>query len=336
MNVSFLSYNLLNLARFIIYSFSRSSINTILSGNLTKVWFDVLLHEESHPFKNIFSHVYVTSNFLSEYTKKCTKMYRTIMPSKYTDEIENSSDTWRVFLIMGRRAKFSVQQKLIIIKKAQTESIERLAQEYCVNAHTIRRWKRMYKYQGMRGLESAHHNKVYSVEFKRKLVVEFEHSTDTLEKFALKHGLKSDWQLSQWIIQYNESKLKAYTPRKRDSIMPGRKTTFEERLSIIEDLIKHDVNYSWAVDKYHVSYQQVYGWYQKYRKSGNDPQSLRDRRGKAKPKAEWTELDKLRAENRLLKAEVKRNEMEVAFAKKLIEIRNREAKSSSNNKPSKN
>ncbi len=156
-----------------------------------------------------------------------------IMPSKYTDEIENSSDTWRVFLIMGRRAKFSVQQKLIIIKKAQTESIERLAQEYCVNAHTIRRWKRMYKYQGMRGLESAHHNKVYSVEFKRKLVVEFEHSTDTLEKFALKHGLKSDWQLSQWIIQYNESKLKAYTPRKRDSIMTGRKTTFEERLSII-------------------------------------------------------------------------------------------------------
>lgn len=258
------------------------------------------------------------------------------MPSKYTDEIENSSDTWRVFLIMGRRSKFSVQQKLIIIKKAQTESIERLAQEYCVNAHTIRRWKRMYKYQGMRGLESAHHNKVYSVEFKRKLVMEFEHSTDTLEKFALKHGLKSDWQLSQWIIQYNESKLKAYTPRKRDSIMPGRKTTFEERLSIIEDLIKHDVNYSWAVDKYHVSYQQVYGWYQKYRKSGNDPQSLCDRRGKAKPKAEWTELDKLRAENRLLKAEVKRNEMEVAFAKKLIEIRNREAKSSSNNKPSKN
>jgi transposase len=27
---------------------------------------------------------------------------------------------------MGRRAKFSVQQKLIIIKKVQTESIERL------------------------------------------------------------------------------------------------------------------------------------------------------------------------------------------------------------------
>ena len=45
------------------------------------------------------------------------------MPSKYTDEIENSSGTWRVFLIMGRRSKFSVQQKLIIIKKARKHTI---------------------------------------------------------------------------------------------------------------------------------------------------------------------------------------------------------------------
>ncbi|MFR0618499.1 helix-turn-helix domain-containing protein, partial [Limosilactobacillus mucosae] len=171
---------------------------------------------------------------------------------------------------------------------------------------------------------------------KKALVKEFNSSSESALVFAAKHGIASDRSLREWVIRYNESKATVYTPRKRDSIMPGRKTTFEERLSIIEDLIKHDVNYSWAVDKYHVSYQQVYGWYQKYRKSGNDPQSLRDRRGKAKPKAEWTELDKLRAENRLLKAEVKRNEMEVAFAKKLIEIRNREAKSSSNNKPSKN
>lgn len=30
--------------------------------------------------------------------------------------------------------------------------------------------------------------------------------------------------------------------------------------TIIEDLIKHDVNYNWAVEKYQVSYHQVYGW----------------------------------------------------------------------------
>ena len=80
--------------------------------------------------------------------------------------------------------------------------------------------------------------------------------------------------------------------------MSGRKTSFEERLTIIEELIKHDVNYNWAVEKYHVSYHQVYGWYHKQLKSGNNLESLRDCRGKTKPEKEWTEVDRLKAENR--------------------------------------
>ncbi|MFR0772022.1 MAG: transposase, partial [Limosilactobacillus pontis] len=129
---------------------------------------------------------------------------------------------------MGRRSKFSLQQKLSIINETKAVSAEKVAKKFGMDAHTIRRWQRIFQYQGIGGLENTHHNKNYSIEFKRQLVVEFEQSMDSLENFALKHGLKSDWQLSSWIIQYNESKLKAYTPRKRDSIMPGRKTTFEE------------------------------------------------------------------------------------------------------------
>lgn len=118
--------------------------------------------------------------------------------------------------------------------------------------------------------------------------------------------------------------------------MTGRKTTLEERLKIIEELIKHDVNYNWAAEEYQVSYQQVYGWYQKYRKSGNAPESLRDRQGKAKPDKDWTEVDRLKAENRLLKAQLKNREMEIAFAKKLVEIRNREVNEGHSFKQSKN
>ena len=147
--------------------------------------------------------------------------------------------------------------------------------------------------------------------------------------------MRSHKQLGKWIIQYNESNLKAYTPRKRDSKMSGRKTSFEERLTIIEELIKHDVNYNWAVEKYNISYQQVYGWYQKYLKSGNNPESLRDRRGKTKPKEEWTEVDRLKAENRLLKAQLQNQKIEIAFAKKLVEIRNREVDKGTNSKRSK-
>ena len=46
--------------------------------------------------------------------------------------------------------------------------------------------------------------------------------------------------------------------------------------------------------------------------------------GKAKPEEKWLEVDRLKAENRLLRAQLEKQEMEIAFAKKLTEIRNRE------------
>ncbi len=267
--------------------------------------------------------------------EKTLKYDKAIMPSKYTDEIENSSYTWRVFY-MSRKSKYSAEQKLAILNELTRSNISEVAKKYAVGKKTIRTWGYLYEYQGIDGLRSTHNNHRYSREFKLSLVQQYQKSDESLEIFAIKHGLKSKTQLSDWIMQYNESNLKAYTPRKRDSKMSGRKTDFEERLTIIEELIRHDVNYNWAVEKYHISYQQVYGWYQKYRKSGNDPESLRDRRGKAKPEEKWTEVDRLKAENRLLRAQLEKQEMEIAFAKKLTEIRNREVEKDSGTKPSKN
>ena len=258
-----------------------------------------------------------------------------IMPSEYTDEIENSSYTRRAFS-MGRKSKYSAEEKLLILKEVLRDGPSKVMARYNIGNDAIRCWKLLYKYQGLPGLQPGHHNQSYSRKFKHSLVEQYRQSTESMELFAIKHGLRSHTQLKQWIIKYNESNLKAYTPRKRDSKMSGRKTSFEERLTIIEELIKHDVNYNWAVEKYHVSYQQVYGWYQKYLKSGNDPESLRDRRGKAKPEKEWTEVNRLKAENRLLKAKLQNQEMEIAFAKKLVEIRNREVNKDSSSRPFKN
>ncbi|PWT50367.1 transposase, partial [Limosilactobacillus reuteri] len=53
-------------------------------------------------------------------------------------------------------------------------------------------------------------------------------------------------------------------------------------------------------------------------------------------KEAWTEVDRLKAENRLLKTQLLRKEMEDTYSKKVMEIRNREANDSSNNKLSKN
>ena len=236
---------------------------------------------------------------------------------------------------MGRKSKYSAEEKLLILNEVLQNGITNTAAKYKIDRKTIGSWRLLYKYQGLAGLKPSHHNQSYSKEFKCSLVEQYRQSNKRLELFAIKHGLRSHKQLGKWIIQYNESNLKAYTPRKRDSKMSGRKTSFEERLTIIEELIKHDVNYNWAVEKYNISYQQVYGWYQKYLKSGNNPESLRDRRGKTKPKEEWTEVDRLKAENRLLKAQLQNQKIEIAFAKKLVEIRNREVDKGTNSKRSK-
>ena len=72
-------------------------------------------------------------------------------------------------------------------------------------------------------------------------------------------------------------------------------------------------------------------------KSGNDPESLRDRRGKAKPEEKWTEVDRLKAENRLLRAQLeKARDGDCIRKKNSTEIRNREVEKDSGTKPSKN
>ena len=158
------------------------------------------------------------------------------------------------------------------------------------------------------------------------LVEEYQKSDEKLEEFAIRHGLRGRTQLSQWIMGYNESILEDCRSGKRDSGMKGGKTTFDERLEIIEQLIRHDVDYNWAAEHYNVSYNQVYGWYRKYTGSGNDPESLRDRRGKVKPESELTELDRLKRENKLLKARLHQQEMEMTFPRKLVETHDMEMK----------
>ena len=103
----------------------------------------------------------------------------------------------------------------------------------------------------------------------------------------------------------------------------GRKTTLEERVTIVEACIKDGMNYEKTAELFEVSYQQVYQWVHKYQEKGVD--GLVDRRGKAKPVSEMTEIEKLRAENKLLRAQLERKELENLFLKKLEEIERRQS-----------
>ena len=101
----------------------------------------------------------------------------------------------------------------------------------------------------------------------------------------------------------------------------GRATTYDERIAIVSYCIEHGNDYTAAIEKYGISYQQIYAWVRKYREKGAE--GLLDRRGKRKPESEMTEAEKLRAENRLLEARNRRLETENAVLKKLEELERR-------------
>ena len=101
----------------------------------------------------------------------------------------------------------------------------------------------------------------------------------------------------------------------------ARKTTFDERIEIVEFCIENDKNYALTMEKYSVSYQQIYLWVRKYEQKGID--GLIDGRGKAKAESDLTEIDRLKAQNQILEAEKKRLEMEINVLRKLQEVERR-------------
>ena len=92
-----------------------------------------------------------------------------------------------------------------------------------------------------------------------------------------------------------------------------RKTTFEERIAIVEYCIENNYNYALTAKKFEVSYGQVYSWIQKYKSGGTD--GLLDRRGKSKSGETLSENERLQIEIRMLKAENRKQQMEIDFLK---------------------
>ena len=81
----------------------------------------------------------------------------------------------------------------------------------------------------------------------------------------------------------------------------GRKTTFEERVEIVQYCIAHDRNYAQTAEQDQVSYQQARNYIVKYEAGGVE--ALRDNRGKRESPDAMSELEKLRAEVKILKTE---------------------------------
>ena len=111
--------------------------------------------------------------------------------------------------------------------------------------------------------------------------------------------------------------------------MKARKTTFEERIEIVNFVLENDNDYKGAAYTYSVPYASVYQWVQKYLKHGEE--SLRDSRGRPKAgelKQGLTELEKKDIEIERLKRELERHKRAEEILKKNLEIRKQMMKNS--------
>lgn len=230
---------------------------------------------------------------------------------------------------MSKRKKYSKELKLAILKEHDEKgtSFYKLGKKYRIDPSCLRQWSYNYKAFGKGALE-RHNSDLcnYSAEFKKTVVMEYLECRISYKDLALKYGILTPSTVITWVKQYNSHiELENSRPYGRNTDMankiPGRKTSFEERVEIVENCIVNGRNYADIAIKHSVSYGQVYAWVKKYGAEGVS--GLQDHRGKAKAPDQLSEVERLRVENRLLKAQAKQKQMEIDFLKKVEEIERR-------------
>ena len=221
------------------------------------------------------------------------------------------------------KKKVSVEDKIYAVNLYLNgkESQRRIASMFDVSIASVQQWIRNYESMGADAF-TFKNNKKYSKELKQQAVSDYLAGRGSQDDICKKYGIRSKAKLQTWIKKYNGyEELKSSGIGGNMIMTNGRKTTFEERVEIVQYCIAHDHNYAETAANYKVSYQQARSYTVKYESGGVE--ALRDKRGKRKSEDKMTELEKLRAEVKILKAEKERAEMEASFLKKLEKIERR-------------
>lgn len=226
------------------------------------------------------------------------------------------------------RKQYSKELKLELVKKHLEggTSYWKLGKEYGIEASIIRRWGHKYEIFGEDGLEKQNDDLCnYSSEFKKKIVLEYLEGNITSQDLASKYKIHAPSTVRAWIKQYNNHEELTDSRKEGVHLMvkngARKNTTLEEKINIVEECINTGCDYASIANKYDCSYGQVYSWVRKYKDKGIE--GLYDRRGKSKETSQLSDIEKLKAENRLLKAQTQQQQMEIDFLKKLDEIERR-------------
>ena len=222
---------------------------------------------------------------------------------------------------MSKRSKYGSDFKIKIVQEyliGNGSSIQ-LGIKYDCSGNSILEWVAQYEYYGEAAFILNHHSNSYTHELKQNVVEEYLAGGISLRNLSHKYNIPGHRQLINWIKVYNSHKeLKPYNTSGGIIMTKGRKTTCEERITIVEDCMKNGLDYNATSKKYEVSYQQIYNWVSKF--NANGISALKDSRGKGKDKEDMNEVESLRNENKLLQAKLTYMEMEQELKKKVQEI----------------
>lgn len=221
---------------------------------------------------------------------------------------------------MGRKTRFTKEQKInaILDYKKGIRGVNQLKTDLGIRDQTFRTWIVLYEAFGESAFDDKPRNQQYTREFKLQVIIDYLNGAGTIYGLMEKYKIYSSKTIRNWIKEYNNSgELKDYKPNIEVYTMKTRKTSFEERVEIVNYCIINNNNYSETAIKYSVPYSLVYQWVMKYNKFGID--ALKYQKKGPKPKEEYipaTPEEKLQAELQKLQLENERLKLENEVLKK--------------------
>lgn len=155
----------------------------------------------------------------------------------------------------------------------------------------IREWVVKYSAYGSEAFDYVGKYTVYSKEFKERVVKEYLNGFGSLNDLCVKYKIRSNSQLRNWIMKYNNHiEFKNYDPKPEVYMKDTLKTTYEERIEIVKDCLANDRNIKGVAAKYGCKYAQLYQWLRKYEANGEE--ALADKRGRRKQEDTLSDLEK--------------------------------------------
>lgn len=225
---------------------------------------------------------------------------------------------------MSQKPKIPPEEKINAVEAYLNGKMgfKEACRKYEIDSSVWRAWVRLYKTYGSEGLIPKTENRKYPNELKALIISEYLSGGISTLKLCEKYAITSHSIIQRWIKRYNGQKEFRNSSNGSEIYMTkGRRTTLEERIEIVSYCIENSIDYGKTIEKYQISYQQIYSWVRKYKEYGID--GLLDKRGKRKKYEEMTEIERLQSEVKILEAENKRKDMEIAILKKVQEVERR-------------